>query len=71
MTIYILRPMRRLPIPPDTSRVMSRVLILKITTPMGDVIRSFVRSEDEAYSLMAHWDQTQFIVELEEVDPRA
>jgi hypothetical protein len=57
-------------IPPDTSRVMSRVIIVKITTPVGDVIRSFVRSEDEAYSLMAHWDQTQFIVELEELELR-
>ena len=47
---------------------MSRVIVVKITTPTGDVIRSFVRSEAEASSLMRHWDQTQFVVELEELE---
>lgn len=50
-------------------RPVSKVIILKITTPTGEVIRSFVRSEAEAYSLVNHWDPALFIVELEEHEP--
>jgi hypothetical protein len=50
-------------------RPVSKVIIVKITTPTGEVIRSFVRSEAEAHSLVSHWDPTLFIVELEEHEP--
>jgi hypothetical protein len=49
---------------------MSKVIVLKITTATGDVIRSFVRSEAEAHAIMSSYDQTKLIVELEEFDLR-
>jgi hypothetical protein len=50
---------------------MSRVIVMKITTATGQVIRSFVRSEAEAYAMMGTYEETKLVVEFEELDLRA